>query len=324
MVSCKNTFFIFSVFGIIRNRFAILERGVEMGKFEEFETKPEYESKYSDDIEDSVKLYLKQMSAIKMINHEEEVELAKRIEQGDEEAKIRFIEANYRLVVSIAKRYVGRGLSLMDLVQEGNIGLIRAVEKWEYSRGHKFSTYGTFWIKQGITRAISEQARMIRLPVHTVEIINKMHRLKKKYLQDFGLEPSVEEIAEMLESTPEKVKELEKLRYELDPCSLHILLGDEERTTLEEFIVDETETQEEYIVRKALVEEMDAVLETLTDREEEVIRLRFGIDGSPPMTLGDVGQYYGVTRERVRQIQKKALGKLKMRQRSKRLKEFYE
>ncbi|HDR8331248.1 TPA: sigma-70 family RNA polymerase sigma factor [Bacillus cereus] len=302
------------------------DKELEVEKESESESESESKAKEKEEVHDPVMLYLKQMGEIDMINHEEEIRLAKLLEQGDMGAKIQFIEANYRLVVSIAKRYVGRGLQFLDLIQEGNMGLMKAVEKWDYRRGHKFSTYGTFWIKQAITRAISEQARMIRLPVHTVDIINKMHRTEKRFLQENGIEPTEEELAELLEIPLEKMQKLKNMDRNLDPFSLNITLGDEDKSTLEEFIVDTAENQEEIALRNALAEEVDSVLETLTDREEAVIRMRFGIGEyqNKDMTLEEIGSHFGVTRERVRQIQKKALDKLRMKQRSSRLEEFYE
>jgi RNA polymerase primary sigma factor len=274
-------------------------------------------------INDPVRMYLKEIGRVDLLSAKEEIELAKRIEQGDEEAKRRLAEANLRLVVSIAKRYVGRGMLFLDLIQEGNMGLIKAVEKFDYQKGYKFSTYATWWIRQAITRAIADQARTIRIPVHMVETINKLIRVQRQLLQDLGREPSPEEIAEEMDLTPEKVREILKIAQE--PVSLETPIGEEDDSHLGDFIEDQDATSpSEHAAYELLKEQLEDVLDTLTDREENVLRLRFGLDDGRTRTLEEVGKVFGVTRERIRQIEAKALRKLRHPSRSKRLKDFLE
>ena len=274
-------------------------------------------------INDPVRMYLKEIGRVDLLTTEEEIELAKRIEQGDEEAKKKLAEANLRLVVSIAKRYVGRGMLFLDLIQEGNMGLIKAVEKFDFNKGFKFSTYATWWIRQAITRAIADQARTIRIPVHMVETINKLIRVQRQLLQDLGREPSPEEIAEEMDLTPEKVREILKIAQE--PVSLETPIGEEDDSHLGDFIEDQEATSPaEHAAYELLKEQLEDVLDTLTDREENVLRLRFGLDDGRTRTLEEVGKVFGVTRERIRQIEAKALRKLRHPSRSKRLKDFLE
>jgi len=274
-------------------------------------------------INDPVRMYLKEIGRVDLLSAEEEINLAKRIEEGDEEAKRRLAEANLRLVVSIAKRYVGRGMLFLDLIQEGNMGLIKAVEKFDYRKGYKFSTYETWWIRQAITRAIADQARTIRIPVHMVETINKLIRVQRQLLQDLGREPSPEEIAEDMDLTPEKVREILKIAQE--PVSLETPIGEEDDSHLGDFIEDQDATSpSEHAAYELLKEQLEDVLDTLTDREENVLRLRFGLDDGRTRTLEEVGKVFGVTRERIRQIEAKALRKLRHPSRSKRLKDFLE
>jgi RNA polymerase primary sigma factor len=274
-------------------------------------------------INDPVRMYLKEIGHVDLLSAEEEINLATRIEQGDEEAKRRLAEANLRLVVSIAKRYVGRGMLFLDLIQEGNMGLIKAVEKFDYRKGFKFSTYATWWIRQAITRAIADQARTIRIPVHMVETINKLIRVQRQLLQDLGREPTPEEIAEDMDLTPEKVREILKIAQE--PVSLETPIGEEDDSHLGDFIEDQDATSpSEHAAYELLKEQLEDVLDTLTDREENVLRLRFGLDDGRTRTLEEVGKVFGVTRERIRQIEAKALRKLRHPSRSKRLKDFLE
>jgi RNA polymerase primary sigma factor len=274
-------------------------------------------------INDPVRMYLKEIGRVDLLSAEEEVKLALKIEQGDEEAKRRLAEANLRLVVSIAKRYVGRGMLFLDLIQEGNMGLIKAVEKFDYRKGFKFSTYATWWIRQAITRAIADQARTIRIPVHMVETINKLVRVQRQLLQDLGREPSPEEIGEDMDLTPEKVREILKIAQE--PVSLETPIGEEDDSHLGDFIEDhEATSPSEHAAYELLKEQLEDVLDTLTDREENVLRLRFGLDDGRTRTLEEVGKVFGVTRERIRQIEAKALRKLRHPSRSKRLKDFLE
>ncbi|MFC4711964.1 RNA polymerase sigma factor RpoD [Planococcus dechangensis] len=274
-------------------------------------------------INDPVRMYLKEIGRVDLLKAEEEVRLAKLIEQGDDEAKKRLAEANLRLVVSIAKRYVGRGMLFLDLIQEGNMGLIKAVEKFDYSKGFKFSTYATWWIRQAITRAIADQARTIRIPVHMVETINKLIRVQRQLLQDLGREPSPEEIGEEMDLLPEKVREILKIAQE--PVSLETPIGEEDDSHLGDFIEDsDAQSPSDHAAYELLKEQLEDVLDTLTDREENVLRLRFGLDDGRTRTLEEVGKVFGVTRERIRQIEAKALRKLRHPSRSKRLKDFLE
>ena len=270
---------------------------------------------------DPVRMYLKEIGKVPLLTAEEEVSLAKRIERHEMEAKRKLIEANLRLVVSIAKRYVGRGMLFLDLIQEGNLGLIRAVEKFDYRKGYKFSTYATWWIRQAITRAIADQARTIRIPVHMVETINKLIRVQRQLLQDIGREPTPEEIAHEMGTTPQKVREIVKISQE--PVSLETPIGEEEDSQLGDFIEDEDATMPMEAVSEIMQkEELNAVLATLTQRERRVIELRFGLKGEHPRTLEEVGQKFNVTRERIRQIEAKTLAKLKAYRDSQRLRDF--
>ncbi|BAU27272.1 RNA polymerase primary sigma factor [Aneurinibacillus soli] len=274
-------------------------------------------------INDPVRMYLKEIGRVPLLSAQEEIQLAKRIETGDEEAKRRLAEANLRLVVSIAKRYVGRGMLFLDLIQEGNMGLIKAVEKFDYQKGYKFSTYATWWIRQAITRAIADQARTIRIPVHMVETINKLIRVSRQLLQELGREPSPEEIAEKMDLTPEKVREIMKIAQE--PVSLETPIGEEDDSHLGDFIEDQDAlAPSDAAAYELLKEQLEDVLDTLTEREENVLRLRFGLDDGRTRTLEEVGKVFGVTRERIRQIEAKALRKLRHPSRSKRLKDFLE
>ena len=272
-------------------------------------------------INDPVRMYLKEIGRINLLTSDEEFEYAKRAEEGDEEAKRMLAESNLRLVVSIAKRYVGRGMLFLDLIQEGNIGLMKAVDKFDPTKGYKFSTYATWWIRQAITRAIADQARTIRVPVHMVETINKLARVQRQLTQDLNREPSDEEIAKKLGISIEKVREVYKISQ--DPVSLETPIGEEDDSHLGDFIKDErTMGPEEYATIEMLKEELQGVLGTLTDREEKVLRLRFGLDDGQCRTLEEVGQIFGVTRERIRQIEAKALRKLRHPSRSRKLKDF--
>ncbi|SDH48300.1 RNA polymerase primary sigma factor [Alteribacillus persepolensis] len=272
-------------------------------------------------INDPVRMYLKEIGRVPLLSAEEEITYAKQIEEGDEEAKRRLAEANLRLVVSIAKRYVGRGMLFLDLIQEGNMGLIKAVEKFDYNKGYKFSTYATWWIRQAITRAIADQARTIRIPVHMVETINKLIRVQRQLLQDLGREPTPEEVSKEMDLTPDKVREILKIAQE--PVSLETPIGEEDDSHLGDFIEDqEALAPSDAAAYELLKEQLEDVLDTLTDREENVLRLRFGLDDGRTRTLEEVGKVFGVTRERIRQIEAKALRKLRHPSRSKRLKDF--
>ncbi|MGB4588153.1 MAG: RNA polymerase sigma factor RpoD [Clostridiaceae bacterium] len=272
-------------------------------------------------IDDPVRMYLKEIGKVPLLNSEQEVALAKRIEAGDEYAGKQLAEANLRLVVSIAKRYVGRGMLFLDLIQEGNLGLIKAVEKFDFTKGFKFSTYATWWIRQAITRAIADQARTIRIPVHMVETINKLIRVERQLLQELGRAPQPEEIAEIMEMTPEKVREIMKIAQE--PVSLETPIGEEEDSHLGDFIPDDDAlAPAEAAAFTMLKEQLISVLDTLTPREEKVLRLRFGLDDGRSRTLEEVGKEFNVTRERIRQIEAKALRKLRHPSRSKKLKDY--
>jgi RNA polymerase primary sigma factor len=270
---------------------------------------------------DPVRMYLKEIGKVPLLTAVEEVSLAKRIERRDMDAKRQLIEANLRLVVSIAKRYVGRGLLFLDLIQEGNLGLIRAVEKFDYRRGFKFSTYATWWIRQAVTRAIADQARTIRVPVHMAEMINRLIRVQRQLVQDIGREPTPEEIAVAMDTTPAKVRQI--LRISQEPVSLEKSIGEEHDAQLADFIEDKQATVPvEAVSEIMLAEEINSVLATLTHRERTVIELRFGLKGEHPRTLEEVGQKYGVTRERIRQIEAKTLAKLTSYRESQRLRDF--
>ncbi len=274
-------------------------------------------------LEDPVRMYLKEIGKVPLLTAEEEIELAKRMEEGDEEAKKRLSEANLRLVVSIAKRYVGRGMLFLDLIQEGNLGLIKAVEKFDYSKGYKFSTYATWWIRQAITRAIADQARTIRIPVHMVETINKLVRVSRQLLQQLGREPSPEEIAAEMNMPVERVREILKISQE--PVSLETPIGEEEDSHLGDFIQDDNvPVPADAAAFTLLKEQLREVLSTLTEREQKVLRLRFGLDDGRARTLEEVGKQFNVTRERIRQIEAKALRKLRHPSRSRKLKDFLE
>lgn len=272
-------------------------------------------------IEDPVRMYLKEIGKVSLLTADEEIELAKRMEQGDEEAKKRLAEANLRLVVSIAKRYVGRGMLFLDLIQEGNLGLIKAVEKFDYRKGYKFSTYATWWIRQAITRAIADQARTIRIPVHMVETINKLIRVSRQLLQELGREPLPEEIAKELDMPVERVREILKISQE--PVSLETPIGEEEDSHLGDFIQDDNvPVPAEAAAQTLLKEQLDEVLDTLTEREQKVLRLRFGMNDGRARTLEEVGKEFDVTRERIRQIEAKALRKLRHPSRSRKLRDY--
>ena len=272
-------------------------------------------------IEDPVRMYLKEIGKVPLLSAEEEIDLAKRMELGDEEAKKKLAEANLRLVVSIAKRYVGRGMLFLDLIQEGNLGLIKAVEKFDYRKGYKFSTYATWWIRQAITRAIAEQARTIRIPGHMVETINKLIRVSRQLLQEKGREPFPEEIAEVMNMPVDRVREILKISQE--PVSLETPIGEEEDSHLGDFIQDDNvPVPADAAAFTLLKEQLSEVLDTLTDREQKVLRLRFGLDDGRARTLEEVGKEFKVTRERIRQIEAKALRKLRHPSRSRKLKDY--
>ena len=272
-------------------------------------------------IDDPVRMYLKEIGKVPLLSTEKELELAKLMEEGDEKAKQALVEANLRLVVSIAKRYVGKGMSFLDLIQEGNLGLMKAVEKFDYRKGYKFSTYATWWIRQAITRAIADQARTIRIPVHMVETIHKVARISRQLLQEYGRDATAEEIAKTMKMSPEKVREIMKIA--LDPVSLETPIGEEEDTHLGDFVEDrDSPAPAEAVSFTLLREQLNEVLHTLTPREEQVLKLRFGLDDGRTRTLEEVGKVFNITRERIRQIEAKALRKLRHPSRSKRLKEY--
>jgi len=274
-------------------------------------------------IDDPVRMYLKEIGRVPLLSWPQEVDLAKRIESGDQQAVQALSVANLRLVVSIAKRYVGRGMHLLDLIQEGNLGLLKAVEKFDYRKGYKFSTYATWWIRQAITRAIADQARTIRIPVHMVETINKLMRVERQLLQDLGRQPTPAEIAGEMGIEEDKVREIQKIAQE--PVSLETPIGEEEDSHLGDFIPDEeAQAPADAASMRMLKEQLEGVLDTLTDREEEVLRLRYGLDDGRARTLEEVGRVFGVTRERIRQIEAKALRKLRHPSRSKKLKDYLE
>lgn len=273
--------------------------------------------------DDPVRMYLKEIGKVPLLSADEEIELAKRMEQGDSAAKKRLAEANLRLVVSIAKRYVGRGMLFLDLIQEGNLGLIKAVDKFDYTKGYKFSTYATWWIRQAITRAIADQARTIRIPVHMVETINRLIRVQRQLLQELGREPYPEEIAKTLGITVDKVREIQKISQE--PVSLETPIGEEEDSHLGDFIQDDNvPVPADAAAFTLLRQQLDEVLDTLTEREQKVLRLRFGLSDGRARTLEEVGKEFNVTRERIRQIEAKALRKLRHPSRSKKLKDYLE
>ncbi len=272
-------------------------------------------------IDDPVRMYLKEIGKVPLLSGEREMELAQKMEEGDGNAKQELVEANLRLVVSIAKRYVGKGMSFLDLIQEGNLGLMKAVEKFDYRKGYKFSTYATWWIRQAITRAIADQARTIRIPVHMVETIHKVARVSRQLVQENGRDPSAEEIAKVMKMSPEKVREIMKIA--LDPVSLETPIGEEEDSHLGDFIEDsDSPAPQDAVADVMLREQLNEVLHTLTPREEQVLKLRFGLDDGRTRTLEEVGQVFNITRERIRQIEAKALRKLRHPSRSKRLKDY--
>ena len=302
---------------------SIAEAGIQIVD-EEARDRELFEQSLSDvGLDDPVKMYLKDIGRVPLLSADEEIELAKRMQENDAAAKKRLSEANLRLVVSIAKRYVGRGMLFLDLIQEGNLGLMKAVDKFDYQKGFKFSTYATWWIRQSFTRAIADQARTIRIPVHMVETINKLTRHQRMLLQELGREPTPAELAEKMGITEEKVREIQKIAQ--DPVSLETPIGEEEDSHLGDFIEDEkTATPSESVAFTMLKEQILSVLNTLTPREEKVLRLRYGIDDGKGRTLEEVGKEFNVTRERIRQIEAKALRKLRHPSRCKRLKDFLE
>jgi RNA polymerase primary sigma factor len=313
----------------------LLKEGIDV--FESVTPEEEYEEKEKETLErglealtkgevvestDPVRQYLREIGKVPLLDAEEEVELAKRFEKGDKKAKDKLTQSNLRLVVSIAKKYIERGLSLLDLIQEGNQGLIRAVEKYDWRRGFKFSTYATWWIRQAITRAIADQARTIRIPVHMVETINKLYRTSRRLMQELGREPTAEEIGDELELDAERVREIFKISQEV--TSLESPVGEDEESVLGDFIPDEGQSPVDAASRQLLKDHLDEVFNTLSDREAKVLKLRFGLEGGKPMTLEEVGKVFGVTRERIRQIEAKALRKLKHPSRRKKLQDYLE
>lgn len=312
---------------------AMEQEGIELVTEEDDENEEQIEEDTKEDIDfsvsdsiaidDPVRMYLKEIGKVPLLTADEEVAIAKRIEAGEKGAKRELAEANLRLVVSIAKKYVGRGMLFLDLIQEGNLGLMKAVEKFDYKKGYKFSTYATWWIRQAITRAIADQARTIRIPVHMVETINKLVRVSRQLLQELGRDPQPEEIAKEMEIPVEKVRDIMKIAQE--PVSLETPIGEEEDSHLGDFIPDDdAQAPADAAAYLLLKEQLEDVLETLTPREKKVLRLRFGLDDGRPRTLEEVGQVFGVTRERIRQIEAKALRKLRHPSRSKKLKDYLE
>jgi RNA polymerase primary sigma factor len=312
---------------------ALIDSGVEIvdgrdepvvwgGDIEPETVETEVTEDYVKDIaDDSVRLYLREIGRVPLLSAQEEVELAKRIEQGDKDAKDKMVEANLRLVVSIAKKYIGRGLDLLDLIQEGSSGLLRAVEKFDYTKGYKFSTYATWWIRQAITRAIADQARTIRIPVHMVETINKLIRTQRRLVQELGREPLPEEIAAEMEMDVDKVNHIIKIKQDI--VSLEAPVGEEDDSRLGDFIPDEDNaTPEEMATHQLLKEQVNGVLALLTPREQKILRMRFGLEDGRSHTLEEVGQEFGVTRERIRQIEAKALTKLRKHRESKKLRDY--
>ena len=299
-----------------------LDDGLDLRSIEEEELIDPVDLAAEYSLDDPVRMYLKEIGQVKLLSAEEEVELAKRVSEGDQEAKNKLTEANLRLVVSIAKKYSGRGLHILDLIQEGNTGLIRAVDKFDWTKGNKFSTYATWWIRQAITRAIADQARTIRVPVHMVEVINKATRCNRKLVQELGREPTVEEIAEDLGLPVEKI--IEANRTAADTLSLDTPVGDEEDTSIGSFVEDErTPGPADATSNALLAEALKEILDTLTEREADVLRMRFGMYDGRTHTLEEVGQIFGVTRERIRQIENKAIRKLRHPSRAKKIRDFY-
>lgn len=299
----------------------VFPEGVEKEYEEKREDEPEILHSERGSAEDPVRMYLKEIGRIPLLSSEEEIELAKRMEMGDEEAKKKLSEANLRLTVSIAKRYSGRGMQFLDLIQEGNLGLIKAVEKFDYRKGYKFSTYATWWIRQSITRAIADQARTIRIPVHMVETMNRVNRTSRRLLQEYGREPTPEEIAVTMNLPVERILEVSKISQE--PVSLETPIGEEEDSHLGDFIQDEhVPVPSEEASHTLLREQLEEVMDTLSDREQKVLALRFGLEDGKPHTLEEVGKDFQVTRERIRQIEAKALRKLRHPTRSRKLRDF--
>ncbi len=272
------------------------------------------------ELDDPVKMYLKEIGKIPLLTPEEEIELARRVEQGDEEAKKKLIEANLRLVVSVAKRYIGRGLSFLDLIQEGNLGLIKAVEKFDWRKGYKFSTYATWWIRQAITRAIADQARTIRIPVHMVETMNKIHKVTRQLTQELGRKPTEEEIAEKVGLPVEKIREISMIGQE--PLSLEMPVGEDEDNRLADFVENKGMSPADIAIQKSLKKDIEELLNELSEREREILKLRFGLEDNQPRTLEEVGKLFNVTRERIRQIEAKALRRLRHPSRSKKIKDY--
>lgn len=301
------------------------EKDIRIDNLEEIDVEEDLEANLPKGIavDDPVRMYLKEIGKVPLLSGDEEIELAKKMDEGDEEAKKRLCEANLRLVVSIAKRYVGRGMLFLDLIQEGNLGLIKAVDKFDWKKGYKFSTYATWWIRQAITRSIADQARTIRIPVHMVETINKLIRVSRQLLQEYGREPSPKEISEKMDMSEDKVREILKIAQE--PVSLETPIGEEEDSHLGDFIPDdEIPAPADAAASAMLKEQLNEVLDTLTEREQKVLRLRFGLEDGRARTLEEVGKRFNVTRERIRQIETKALRKLKHPSRSKKLKDYLE